>query len=306
MLDKNGFLIINKVKDCTSHDCVREVRKLFNIKKVGHTGTLDPQVTGVLVIALGHATRFIQYLSKEKTYIGTIKLGLTTSTDDIHGEILNKLDWPKLTTKDLEKYLSLFRGNIQQVPPKVSSVHIEGVRAYKKAFRKEEFVLKAREVSVNKLILKKWDKENGKIDFLINCSSGTYIRSIARDLGKALNSEGCLYKLNRTESSGFLIDQSFTIAELKQTTKNLNTFLEPTKNALVHLPQLILHTDEELLSWKTGRKIKFNPENYLSELITEEQQPIKIINNNGELLGIGFYNSELEGFIQPKLVLNAK
>ena len=90
MVDKNGFLIIDKAEGCTSHDCVREVRKLFDIKKVGHAGTLDPQVTGVLPIALGNATRFIQYLPKEKTYIGTIKLGIKTSTDDIHGEIQNQ------------------------------------------------------------------------------------------------------------------------------------------------------------------------------------------------------------------------
>ena len=88
MESKDGFLVINKVKDCTSHDCVKQVRKLLGTKKVGHTGTLDPQVTGILPIALGHATRFIQYLHQEKTYIGQIQLGIRTTTDDIHGEVL--------------------------------------------------------------------------------------------------------------------------------------------------------------------------------------------------------------------------
>ena len=306
MVDKNGFLIIDKAEGCTSHDCVREVRKLFDIKKVGHAGTLDPQVTGVLPIALGNATRFIQYLPKEKTYIGTIKLGIKTSTDDIHGEILNQSDWPNLTNQDLEKYFSLFRGNIQQVPPKVSSVHIEGVRAYKRSFKNEDFVLKAREVSVKKFTLRKWNKDTGKIDFLIKCSAGTYIRSIARDLGKVLNSEGCLYKLIRTESSGFSINQSFRIAKLKHTTTSLNSFLIPTKNALIHLPQIVLSTAEDISSWKTGRKIKLNSKNFFPEFIIEEQKPIKVIDKNEELLGIGFYNQELGNFIQPKLVLNAR
>ena len=129
---KHGFLVINKDKGLTSHDCVKQIRKLINIKKVGHTGTLDPEVTGTLPIAIGSATRFIQYLPQGKTYIGQIKLGIKTNTDDIHGEIINQKDWPKISDYELDQYLNKFRGKIKQIPPKISSVNINGERAYKK------------------------------------------------------------------------------------------------------------------------------------------------------------------------------
>ena len=196
METKDGFLVINKDKGCTSHDCVKQIRKLLNTKKVGHTGTLDPEVIGILPIAIGSATRFIQYLPQGKTYLGKIKLGIGTSTDDIHGKVINQKDWPKITHYQLDKYLDHFRGLIKQIPPKVSSIHVNGERAYKKAFNNEIFELAPREVEVDELILMKWDPRNGIIELKIKCSAGTYIRSIARDIGKILNSEGCLMFLN--------------------------------------------------------------------------------------------------------------
>ena len=106
METKDGFLVINKDKGCTSHDCVKHIRKLLNTKKVGHTGTLDPEVIGTLPIAIGSATRFIQYLPQEKTYIGKIQLGIRTNTDDIHGEIINQKSWPKISNERLDQYLN--------------------------------------------------------------------------------------------------------------------------------------------------------------------------------------------------------
>ena len=144
----NGFLILNKSKNCTSHDCVKKIRKILNIKKVGHTGTLDPQVTGVLPLALGSATRFIQYLPQGKSYIGIIQLGLKTKTDDIHGEIIEQKEVHKLSFEELDNSLNSFRGTFKQIPPKVSSVHVNGERAYKKSWRKEDFILPAKEVKV--------------------------------------------------------------------------------------------------------------------------------------------------------------
>jgi len=151
METKDGFLVINKDKGCTSHDSVKLMRKLLNTKKVGHTGTLDPEVTGTLPIAIGTATRFIQYLPQGKTYIGQIKLGIRTNTDDIHGKIINQKSWPKISYEKLDQYLNRFRGIIQQIPPTVSSVHVNGERAYKKSFRNEVFELAPREVKIDEL-----------------------------------------------------------------------------------------------------------------------------------------------------------
>ena len=307
METKDGFLVINKEKGCTSHDCVKQIRRLLNTKKVGHTGTLDPEVTGTLPLAIGSATRFIQYLPKEKTYIGQIKLGIRTNTDDIHGKIINQTGWPKINNEKLDQYLNKFRGTIKQIPPKVSSVHVNGERAYKKFFKNEDFELAPREIRVEELILLKWDQTKGIIEIKIQCSSGTYIRSIARDVGKVLNSEGCLLKLKRISACGFDEQNSIKISDMekeKGKTKFAN-FIIPTISALNHISTLVLNKEEEINFWQTGRAIKIDI-NFLNQSNAfDYKKPIKVIDNRNILLGIGFLDKEQIN-INPKLVLNAK
>ena len=302
---KDGFLVINKDRGCTSHDCVRQIRNLLNTKKVGHTGTLDPEVTGTLPIAIGSATRFIQYLPQGKTYVGQIKLGIRTSTDDIHGKIINQKDWPKITNEKLDQVLNNFRGIIKQIPPKVSSIHVNGERAYKKSFNNEDFELAPREVKIEELILKKWDQINGIIEVKIQCSAGTYIRSIARDLGEVLNSEGCLLSLKRISACGFHEENSIKISDIKKNIKKTTNFIIPTISALAHISTLVLTKEEEINFWQTGRAIKLDI-SYLNEINAFDfKKPIKVINKKKTLLGIGFLNKERSN-INPKLVLNAK
>ena len=307
METKDGFLVINKDKGCTSHDCVKQIRNLLNTKKVGHTGTLDPEVTGTLPIAIGSATRFIQYLPQGKTYIGQIKLGIRTKTDDIHGEIINQKAWPNISYEILDQYLNKFRGIIKQIPPKVSSVHINGERAYKKFFNNEIFELAPREVKIDELTLIKWDQINGIIEIKIKCSSGTYIRAIARDLGKVLNSEGCLLKLKRISACGFHEQNSIRISDLEKEKgkKNTANFIIPTISALNHIYTLVLNQEEEINFWQTGRAIKVDI-NFLNKGKNfDYKKPIKVIDKRKTLLGIGFFNEE-QGNLNPKLVLNAK
>ena len=305
METKDGFLIINKDRGCTSHDCVKQIRKLLNIKKVGHTGTLDPNVTGILPIAIGSATKFIQYLPQGKTYIGQIKLGIRTKTDDIHGEIINQKNWPKITNYQLDQYLNNFRGIIKQIPPKVSSVHVNGIRAYKKSFNNEIFELAPREVKVDELTLIKWDQIKGIIEFKIRCSAGTYIRSLARDLGEILNSEGCLLQLKRISACGFGEQNSITISDIEKDKNKIVNLIIPTISALNHISTLVLNREEEINFWQTGRAIKIDI-SYLNKSKTfDYKKPIKIIDDRKTLLGIGFLNNE-QTQINPKLVLNAK
>jgi len=305
MESKDGFLVINKERGCTSHDCVKQIRKLINKKKVGHTGTLDPEVTGTLPIAIGSATRFIQYLPQWKTYIGQIKLGLRTNTDDIQGSIINQRDWPKISSERLDQYLNNFRGIIQQIPPKVSSVHINGERAYKKALQNDDFELFPKEVKIEELLLMKWDQANGIIEIKIKCSAGTYIRSIARDLGTILNSEGCLLKLKRISACGFHEENSIKISDIKKNQNNLRCLIIPTISALNHISTLVLINEEEINSWQTGRVIKFDSNNFTKTCSFDYKKPIKIIDLKKNLLGIGFINEEQTN-LNPKLVLNAK
>ena len=303
---KDGFLVINKDKGFTSHDCVKQIRKILNIKKVGHTGTLDPAVTGTLPIAIGSATRFIQYLPQGKTYIGQIKLGIKTNTDDIHGEIINQKDWPKITHYQLDKYLDHFRGLIKQIPPKVSSIHVNGERAYKKAFNNEIFELAPREVKVDELILMKWDPRNGIIELKIKCSAGTYIRSIARDIGKILNSEGCLMCLKRISACGFHEKNSIKISDMEKNKSNIKNFIVPTISALEHISTLVLKNKEEINFWQTGRAVKVDINYFIENKNTLSlKKVIKVIDDKKTLLGMGFLNKE-DTYINPKLVLNAK
>ena len=305
MESKDGFLVINKERGCTSHDCVKQIRKLINKKKVGHTGTLDPEVTGTLPIAIGSATRFIQYLPQWKTYIGQIKLGLRTNTDDIQGSIINQRDWPKISSESLDQYLNNFRGIIKQIPPKVSSVHINGERAYKKALHNEDFELFPREVTIEELLLMKWNQTNGIIEIKIKCSAGTYIRSIARDLGTILNSEGCLLKLKRISAFGFHEHNAIKISEIKKYQNNTSNLIIPTIAALDHISTLVLKNEEEINFWQTGRVIKLDSNNFTKTCSFDYKKPIKIIDLKKNLLGIGFINEEQTN-LNPKLVLNAK
>jgi len=305
METKDGFLVINKEKGCTSHDCVKEIRNLLNTKKVGHTGTLDPQVTGTLPIAIGSATKFIQYLPQGKTYIGQIKLGIRTNTDDIYGEIMNQKDWPKISNEQLDQYLNHFRGIIKQIPPNVSSVHVNGERAYKKSLNNENFVLAPREVIVDELILVKWDQINGIIEINIKCSAGTYIRSIARDLGKLLNSEGCLLKLKRISANGFYEQNSIKISDMRKNKNQTKNLIIPTISALNHISTYVFSKEEEINFWQTGRAIKVDI-NFLNKSENfDYKKPIKVTDMKNTLLGIGFFNKEKTN-INPKLVLNAK
>ena len=306
MAVNDGFLILNKNKNCTSYDCVKRIKSIFNIKKVGHTGTLDPQVTGVLPLALGSATRFIQYLPQEKSYIGIIQLGIKTTTDDIHGEIMKHKDVPKLTFDDLDDSLNSFRGTIQQIPPQVSSVHVNGERAYKKSFRKEDFTLPSKEVKVESLILKDWNQANGQLRIEINCSSGTYIRSIARDLGILLKSEGCLYDLRRTKASGFSEDKSINLEHLINRHNAKDKFIIPIEDALDHLPKIHLSCELDILYWRTGRQIEFKETNLIKNVYQSKENKFLVFDDKYQLLGIGIYAHKDFDLLLPKLVLNSK
>ena len=307
METKDGFLVINKDKGCTSHDCVKKIRKLLNTKKVGHTGTLDPEVIGTLPIAIGSATKFIQYLPQGKTYIGKIKLGIRTNTDDIYGEIINQKSWPKISDEKLDQYLNKFRGIIKQIPPKVSSVHINGERAYKKSFKNENFELAPREVTIDELNLMEWDQKKGIIEIKIKCSAGTYIRAIARDLGEILNSEGCLLQLKRISACGFDEQNSIKISDIEKEKGrgNAPNFIIPTISALDHISTFVLNKEAQINFWQTGRAINVDINYFNQNKIFDYKKPIKVIDKRKTLLGIGFLNQE-QTLLNPKLVLNAK
>ena len=287
-----GFLVLDKPAGLSSHACVAKVRRAYGLKRVGHGGTLDPAVTGVLPIALGPATRLLPYLSGDKTYRGVVQLGVTTDSDDLEGTVLSRQAVPSLSREALEQALSAFRGEIQQRPPAVSAVHVNGERAYKLARAGVELDLPPRAVTVHRLCLEAWEPEQGRLDLEVHCSSGTYIRSLARDLGEALGCGGALAQLRRSEALGFGLEQAVPLEALDQAP--LPPLLNPLA-ALGHLPQRQL-LDAELEGWRCGRALDHG-------LSLEAGEPVAVLGPDGNLAGMA--RTSEGGLLQPKLVFNA-
>ena len=251
-----GFVVIDKPAGLTSHDCVSRLRKVFNMRKIGHSGTLDPLVTGVLPIAIGNATRLISYLQGSKAYKGIIQLGANTNTDDLEGEIIKSRIWPSINENDINSILENFRGNILQKPPIFSSVHIKGERAYKKARKGEKFDLNPKKVRINKLNLISWSQSKGELLVYVECSTGTYIRSLARDIGETIGCGGYLKKLRRTKAFDFNESHSVLLPEKAEFYQEINKPKVLAPNIFFeHMSSYKLISEEEIISWRSGRKI---------------------------------------------------
>ena len=209
-----GFLNIYKPQGKTSHDIVAILRRITKIKQIGHTGTLDPFAEGVLPICIGKATRLIEYLADEKAYIGTIQFGKSTTTYDIEGDVVNS-STKKITQTELEDVLTKFLGEIEQYPPIYSAIKVKGKKLYEYARKGEEVKIEPRKVVINKLELKTFNEELQTAELLIECSKGTYIRSIANDIGEELNCYGHLIKLIRTKAGKFEVENAIKLENLE-------------------------------------------------------------------------------------------
>jgi tRNA pseudouridine55 synthase len=259
---------------------------------VGHGGTLDPAVTGVLPLALGPATRLLPYLDGTKRYEGVIQLGVRTSTDDLEGAVLSTAPVPALTATAIDDLLDAFRGEILQRPPQVSAVHVQGERAYARARRGETLELEARPVRVESLELLDWNQDQQRLHLSVTCSAGTYIRSLARDLGEQLGCGGSLASLRRRAALGFSLVDSVSFEQLEQ--EPPPALLPPLK-ALAHLPchQLV---DSDWSSWRCGRALR-------DPVARPEEDVVVILGPDGNLAGMA--RATGEGMLQPKLVFDA-
>lgn len=209
----SGLVIVDKPAGITSHDVVSRVRRLAGTRKVGHAGTLDPMATGVLVLGVNRATRLLGHLTlTDKSYAATIRLGVSTTTDDAEGEITLVSETDGLTPESVTSVLVGFLGEIDQVPTTVSAIKVNGQRAYKLARAGEDVELPSRRVRIDEIRVTRMDLP--ELDVTVRCSSGTYIRAIARDLGAALGVGGHLTALRRTAVGPFTIDQAHTLDDL--------------------------------------------------------------------------------------------
>jgi len=213
----DGLLIVDKQSGWTSHDVVARTRRLAETRKVGHAGTLDPMATGVLVIGIGRATRLLGYLAlSTKAYDGTVRLGQTTVTDDAEGDLLECRDPSGVTQSAVVAAAAALTGDLQQVPSSVSAIKVKGERAYKRVRAGEDVTLAARQVTVSELTVKGLRHGAGAVDLDVHveCSTGTYVRALARDLGVALGVGGHLTALRRTRVGPYRLTQARTLDEL--------------------------------------------------------------------------------------------
>ena len=221
----SGIALIDKQQGFTSHDVVAKLRKLLGTKKIGHAGTLDPMATGLLLMGVGAGTKLMQFLSGlDKTYLATIRLGASSSTDDAQGELGELRDASQVSREQLETEILKLTGNIEQVPSSVSAIKVDGKRAYDLVRAGEEVVLKSRRVTVSRfeivgepLVVEKYLDINVEVD----CSSGTYIRALARDLGDALGVGGHLTALRRTRIGSFEVSNAREITQEPTLVTNL-------------------------------------------------------------------------------------
>jgi tRNA pseudouridine55 synthase len=213
MIQPSGILIINKPKTWTSFDVCAKVRGVLKAKKVGHTGTLDPQATGVLVLCVGHATKMVSKITgMDKEYVGEVTLGATSTTDDAEGEIKENKETGVKSRHEVERALKQFEGVIQQIPPDFSAKKVEGQRAYKAARAGKPLELKPVEVTFYKIEL--LDYKWPIVKVRVHCSKGAYLRSLARDLGRALGTGGYLSSLVRTRVGPYKIEQAITVEQV--------------------------------------------------------------------------------------------
>ena len=238
--DYFGFLNIYKPAGMTSHDVVYKIRKISGIKQVGHTGTLDPFAEGVLPVCLGKATRLIEYLTDDKEYLATVQFGKSTATYDLEGEVTN-ISAFKVNENDILTALKNFEGEIEQLPPIYSAIKVNGKKLYDYARKGQDVEIKPRKVFIEKIELKSFDYENQSAEILIKCSKGTYIRSIAHDLGKITGAYAYLTKLTRTQAGKFIINDAIKLDEIEN---NFSTDMLINPLDVIELPQINVKEEE--------------------------------------------------------------
>ena len=304
----NGILIIDKPAGITSHDVVARLRRILKTKKIGHTGTLDPFATGVLVMLVGKATRLAQFLSGDvKEYEATMRFGFETDTGDVTG--IRKSEFGSLRSLSIEAIENVspeFRGVISQIPPMYSAKKVKGKKLYELARAGIEIERKPVSVTIytleiidenfkkqtNDLEIETWD-----LRLKVSCSAGTYIRTLAEDIGAKVGAGAHLAALRRIRAGNFDLKKSVSIEELEKIVGSgkLDDFLISMNDALAHLPKVVLQETE---IEKTRNGMKYDYDN--SKI--SDNQAMRITDKNDKLAAIGFYK-RAEKYVQPKIVL---
>lgn len=288
----NGFVILDKSEGMTSFRASSFLRRIYGEKKTGHTGTLDPMATGVLPVAIGRATRFIDFLPQtDKGYEARMRFGLTTDTLDITGKVISEAP-ADITLDDINGVLPAFTGDIMQMPPMFSALSVGGKRLYELARKGEEIEREKRPVTIYEIAAA--EAENGEFRLTVHCSKGTYIRSLIADIGESLGCGACMTALRRTLSNGFTLSDAHTEEELKQLA-----------------PDGVLPVDAPFggfpgVSLSKAQSVRFrNGGELFTQRVNGAEQTgfYRVYSNEGEFLGLGEVSAEEKELIKARRVI---
>ena len=277
----DGIIVINKEKGCTSHDIVYKIRKMFNTK-VGHTGTLDPNATGVLPILLGKGTKISKYLIEhDKEYEVVLQLGVKTTTADEEGEIIEEKEVLKESIEQLEieRILKSFIGKIKQMPPKYSAIKVNGRKLYEYARKGQEVEIKPREVEIYNIEITNIQKEKKQIEFKVSCSKGTYIRTLCEDIAEKMRTVGYMKELKRTKVGNFNIEQAITLGQLQEK-ENIKII---TIEEMFKDKEEIILEDSKIILLLNGVKMNMEKPNGI----------YRIYNKQNKFIGLGIVQNKI-------------
>ena len=294
----DGVIIINKPAGWTSQDVCSKLRHRLNIKKIGHTGTLDPMATGVLPVCMGNATRIIEYYDKDKKkYHASMKLGITTDTLDITGEILETSTYSEVTENAVREAFRAYTGIVKQIPPKYSALKVNGKRAYDLARSGADFEMKARETEIFGNDITRLDLGSGEIEFDVICRKGTYIRTICDDIGRELGCGAVMTALTRTASGVFAIENAVDIETLcEMSDEEIEKHVIPMQDTLNELGMIELN-NKRVTAFCNGNSSYINNCRIISDTRYEN---IYRVYSNGTFLGIGAVGEE--GLVPVKVL----
>ena len=277
----DGIIVINKEKGCTSHDIVYKIRKMFNTK-VGHTGTLVPNATGVLPILLGKGTKISKYLIEhDKEYEVVLQLGVKTTTADEEGEIIEEKEVLKesLEQLEIERILKSFIGKIKQMPPKYSAIKVNGRKLYEYARKGQEVEIKPREVEIYNIEITNIQKEKKQIEFKVSCSKGTYIRTLCEDIAEKMRTVGYMKELKRTKVGNFNIEQAITLGQLQEK-ENIKII---TIEEMFKDKEEIILEDSKIILLLNGVKMNMEKPNGI----------YRIYNKQNKFIGLGIVQNKI-------------
>jgi tRNA pseudouridine55 synthase len=283
-----GVLPVLKPVDYTSHDVVAVVRRILKIKRIGHTGTLDPSVTGVLPLCIGRATRIVEYIQDlPKEYEAILQIGQATDTEDLSGNVIETCDEVTSTVDKLRNVISSFLGTIEQIPPMYSAVRVNGKRLYELARRGEEVERKPRQVTIHEIEILQMDLDQPfpEVKFRVLCSKGTYIRTLCVDIGRALGFPAAMKELIRTASGSIHIQDCISLSDIEQLHQNqqLEDRIIPVDQAIRHLPAYYLDQDHAERALQ-GQKISLSQLMPVSDL--QENEEVRMYGPHDQFLGI--------------------